>query len=92
MTEYKNEYDLVEKMARDLNCKVDDIIGKSDIKEKVNKSKYISEDVGDFTLEDIFKELEKPGRDPRESAEEFQFADIQKIQHRQSIGAERFSC
>ncbi len=52
-------------MAKDLNCSVKDLISDSALRKKIDKKKYISGAVGEFTIEDILKELEKPGRDPR---------------------------
>jgi len=71
-------YYVVETMAKDLSCSVADLVGKSDLGKRITKSKYVSETVGEFTLNDILKELEKPGRDPRSQIEEFRFEETIK--------------
>jgi len=71
-------YYVVESMAKDLECSVTEIVGKSDLNKKIQRSKYVSETVGEFTLNDILKELEKPGRDPRQQIEEFRFEETVK--------------
>jgi len=68
-------YGVVEAMAKDLNCSMPDLIGKGDLRKQINRKKYISETVGEFTIDDILKELEKPGRDPRSQIEEFRFEE-----------------
>lgn len=72
---HPESYHIVEKMAKDQNCKVEDLIKNSEVRKKIKLSDYVSENVGLFTLNDILKELEKPGRDPRSPIEEFRFAD-----------------
>ncbi|MDO6432357.1 Tex family protein [Flavitalea sp. BT771] len=71
-------YNVVEAMAKDLGCTVTDLILQSDLRKKVVKKKYVSEKVGEFTIDDIMKELEKPGRDPRSVIEEFRFEETIK--------------
>jgi uncharacterized protein len=66
-------YYVVEAMAKDLSCSVLDLITKGELRKQITKKKYVSETVGEFTIDDILKELEKPGRDPRNQIEEFQF-------------------
>ncbi len=68
-------YYVVETMAKDLGCSVQDLIMEADLRKKVSGKKYISETVGEFTINDILKELEKPGRDPRQAIEEFRFEE-----------------
>ena len=58
---------------KNLNCGIKDLIQKPDLRNKLNRKKYVTETVGEFTIEDILKELEKPGRDPRAQIEEFRF-------------------
>jgi uncharacterized protein len=70
---HPESYFVVELMAKDIQCSVRDLIEKPELRKQINKNKYISEKVGEFTIEDILKELEKPGRDPRTQIEEFQF-------------------
>lgn len=72
---HPESYHIVEKMAKDQNCKVEDLIKNSEVRKKIKLSDYVSENVGLFTLNDILKELEKPGRDPRSPIEEFRFTD-----------------
>jgi uncharacterized protein len=57
---------------------VADLIHQSELRKKVVRKKYISESVGEFTIDDILKELEKPGRDPRSTIEEFRFEETIK--------------
>ncbi|HVU95827.1 MAG TPA: Tex family protein [Puia sp.] len=75
---HPESYHVVESMATDLNCSVADLIKQGDLRKKVVKKKYISESVGEFTIDDILKELEKPGRDPRSPIEEFRFEETIK--------------
>lgn len=70
---HPERYTLVEQMANDVQASLEDIIKKAELRKQINPKKYISETVGAFTIEDILKELEKPGRDPRAPIEEFQF-------------------
>ncbi|MDH5380733.1 MAG: RNA-binding transcriptional accessory protein [Cyclobacteriaceae bacterium] len=77
---HPERYELVEKMAKDQQCELNDLITKQDIRKKINLKNYITEEVGKYTLEDILNELEKPGRDPREQIEEFSFADIHSME------------
>ena len=70
---HPERYALVQQMANDVQASLEELIKKSELRRQVNKQKYISETAGLFTIEDILKELEKPGRDPREQLEEFQF-------------------
>jgi protein Tex len=72
---HPESYHIVEKMAKDQNCKVEDLIKNSETRKKIKLSDYVSENVGLFTLNDIIKELDKPGRDPRSPIEEFRFAE-----------------
>jgi len=66
-------YALVEQMAADQGCTVKDLIERKELRARVDIKKYITEETGLPTLTDIMKELEKPGRDPREQLEEFEF-------------------
>ena len=75
---HPESYHVVESMAADLQCSVAELIKQGDLRKKVVKKKYISESVGEFTIDDILKELEKPGRDPRGPIEEFRFEDTIK--------------
>jgi protein Tex len=70
---HPESYPLVAQMARDVQATPDDLIKRPELRKKINKQQYITELVGVFTIDDILKELEKPGRDPRNPIEEFQF-------------------
>ncbi len=70
---HPESYHVVEQMAKDLHCSVSDLISDASKRSKIDIKKYVTEEVGLPTLTDIMKELEKPGRDPREQIEEFEF-------------------
>ena len=70
---HPESYALVDKMAKDYKKKVADFIGNKEVLQQINLKNYISETIGLPTLEDIIKELEKPGVDPREKAKMFSF-------------------
>ncbi len=70
---HPESYSLVDKMAKDYKKKVADFIGNKEILQKRNLKNYISEIIGLPSLEDIIKELEKPGVDPRAKAKMFSF-------------------
>jgi uncharacterized protein len=60
-------------MAKNLHCTVNDLIKEKCLRKKINISDYVTEKVGLPTLTDILKELDKPGRDPRQSFESIEF-------------------
>lgn len=70
---HPESYHVVEQMAKDLQATLEELIRESELRKQVNKKKYITETIGEYTIEDILKELEKPGRDPRAPIEEFRF-------------------
>ena len=70
---HPERYSLVEKMAKDAGFKLQDIVGRNDLRQVIKLEKYLSNDVGLPTLEDILTELEKPGRDPRKTVKVLQF-------------------
>lgn len=70
---HPESYSIVEQMAKDQGCTVADLINNKEKREAVDIKKYVTAEVGIPTLTDIMKELEKPGRDPREQLEEFEF-------------------
>ncbi|GAB4202509.1 MAG: Tex family protein [Bacteroidia bacterium] len=70
---HPESYHIVEKMANDLNCSIDDLLNNPELRKKIKLENYITENVGLPTLQDIMSELEKPGRDPRKTFEVFQF-------------------
>lgn len=72
---HPERYALVEQMAKDLNCKVEDLMKDDQLRQRIKLQNYVSETVGLPTLNDILKELAKPGLDPREQFEAFSFSD-----------------
>ncbi len=78
---HPESYHIVEKMAKKLNVKVGDLIGNKELIAKINPKDYVEQDFGLETINDILKELDKPGRDPRKSFEAFEFdKDIRSIE------------
>lgn len=74
-------YHIVDRMARDLGVSTRELVGNADLCSKISAEDYVDGDFGLPTINDILKELRKPGRDPRESAQEFEFAhDIRTIE------------
>ena len=71
---HPERYALVEKMAKDAGCRVEELIGNTSKIDSIRLEDYVSDDVGLPTLKDIVQELKKPGRDPRESAKDFEFS------------------
>ena len=77
---HPESYHIVEQMAKDQKCSVSDLIYKKGTREGIDIQKYVTAEVGLPTLTDIMKELEKPGRDPRQQIEEFEFdSSVQTI-------------
>ena len=72
---HPESYHIVGKIARDLNVGIDQLVRNHDIIASIDLSKYVEGDVGLPTLNDIAEELEKPGRDPRETADTIEFAE-----------------
>lgn len=70
---HPESYHIVEKMAKDLNCTVADLIQNKELRAQIVPKNYITEQFGLPTINDILKELEKPGRDPRQKFEMFEF-------------------
>ncbi|MBR0276414.1 MAG: RNA-binding transcriptional accessory protein [Prevotella sp.] len=70
---HPESYPIVEQMAKDQGCSVADLINNKDVRAKIDIRRYVTAEVGIPTLTDIINELEKPGRDPREQLEEFEF-------------------
>lgn len=74
-------YHIVDKMAEDLNVSTKELVGNENLCNRINPEKYIEGEFGLPTINDIIKELAKPGRDPRQSATEFSFAeDVHSIE------------
>lgn len=76
---HPERYGLVEEMAADIGCKVIDLIKDKSLHAKIDLKKYVKGDVGLPTLQDILKELEKPGLDPRGSAKAFEFGNVHSL-------------
>ena len=70
---HPESYNIVEQMAKDLKCSVNDLMSHANLREKIDLQRYVSDKVGLPTLQDIMRELEKPSRDPREQLEEWHF-------------------
>lgn len=70
---HPERYALVKQIAKDVGKKVDDLIGNSSVLKQIKLQQYVTDSYGLPTLQDIVKELEKPGLDPREKAKAFSF-------------------
>ena len=70
---HPESYHIVEQMAKDLKCTVNELIADKELRRKINISDYVTPVVGLPTLQDIMQELEKPGRDPRKTIKVFEF-------------------
>lgn len=73
-------YPLVQKIAAEAGMELQRIIGNTEILDKVDARKYVSEQFGELTIKDILSELKKPGLDPRNELEQFEFAGIYTIE------------
>jgi uncharacterized protein len=73
-------YSLVNQMAADAGLEVKALIGNEELLKKIEPKKYVSEQFGELTIKDILNELRKPGLDPRSELEQFEFANIYKIE------------
>ena len=72
---HPESYHIVDRMARDLGVSTRELVGNAELCRKIKAQDYVDGDFGLPTINDILKELAKPGRDPREEAKEFSFAD-----------------
>lgn len=72
---HPESYHVVEAMAAKVNSTVPELIKNPEIRKQIRARDFVTEKIGQFTIEDILKELEKPGRDPRSPIEEFRFAE-----------------
>lgn len=72
---HPESYHVVEAMAAKVNCTVPELITNATLRKQIRPQEFVTETIGQFTIEDILKELEKPGRDPRSPIEEFRFAE-----------------
>ena len=70
---HPESYSIVQKIAKDAGKSIDELIGNTELRNKVDLTKYVTETVGLPTLNDILDELEKPGRDPRSAIKVFEF-------------------
>lgn len=73
-------YDVVMQMAKDLGVEVKHMIGNTELIKNIQSKKYVTETIGTHTIEDILKELKKPGLDPRSEVQTFEFANIYSIE------------
>ncbi|MFC2090207.1 Tex family protein [Bacteroidota bacterium] len=77
---HPESYFVVEHMAGDLNCNLQDLISDESLVGSIDIQKYVNEQIGIPTLNDIIQELKKPGRDPREGIEVFEFSkDVMSV-------------
>lgn len=70
---HPESYPVVEKMAADLHCTVGELMKRKELKQQIRLEQYQTDQIGMPTLQDIMKELDKPGRDPRSEIQEFSF-------------------
>ena len=70
---HPESYSIVEQMAKDLHCRVADLMSNAELRKKIDLHHYVTDKIGMPTLQDIMRELEKPSRDPREQLEEWHF-------------------
>lgn len=76
---HPESYHLVEQMAKDLNVSVADFVKDKKLRQQININRYVTPSVGLPTLQDILKELDKQGLDPRGEAKVFEFADVHSL-------------
>jgi uncharacterized protein len=79
-TVHPEAYKIVEHIASDLQVDVQSLIGNETLLKNIQPKKYATEEIGELTIRDILKELNKPGLDPRSELEQFEFAQIYKIE------------
>jgi protein Tex len=72
---HPERYETVQKMAQDLGCEIEDLVRDVNLRKQIDLKKYVTAEVGLPTLTDIIEELAKPGRDPREKFEAFEFME-----------------
>ena len=70
---HPESYAVVEHIAKDLKCSVEDLIKNKELRSQIDIKKYVTDKIGLPTLTDIMAELEKPGRDPRQAIKVFEF-------------------
>ena len=72
---HPESYPIVEQMAKDLDCKVEDLMKSPELRARIDINRYVTDKIGIPTLTDIMQELEKPGRDPRGPLKKFEFSN-----------------
>ena len=72
---HPESYHVVEAMAAKAHTNVPELIRNAELRRTIKAKEFVTDTIGQFTIEDILKELEKPGRDPRAAIEEFRFSD-----------------
>lgn len=77
---HPESYYIVEQMAKDLHCTVEELIKDKNLREKVKLDRYVNDTIGLPTLRDIMQELDKPGLDPRKPLKAFRFADVHTLE------------
>lgn len=77
---HPESYYIVEQMAKDLHCTVEELIKDKNLREKVKLDRYVNNTIGLPTLRDIMQELDKPGLDPRKPLKAFRFADVHRLE------------
>ena len=78
---HPESYEIVDRMAGDLSCSIVDLMRDEVLRKRIDPTRYVTDEVGLPTLNDILAELDRPGRDPRERFEDFRFADgIEKME------------
>ncbi len=83
---HPESYPVVEKMAEDLGCTIEDLIQDESLRKKIDLNKYITDKIGLPTLQDIMDELAKPGRDPRAEFEAFSYEESVKTMEDLKVG------
>ncbi len=82
---HPESYFVVEKMAGDMSCSVEELVKDSSLVDSIALEKYVSGNIGMPTLKDIIDELKKPGRDPRQEIEVFEFSkEVEKVEDLQA--------
>ena len=76
---HPESYPLVEQMAKDQHCTVQELIDNKEVRVKIDLKRYVTPTVGLPTLTDIMQELDKPGLDPRKPLTAFRFADVHSL-------------
>ena len=72
---HPERYPLIDRMTADLGCSLTELMNRDDLRKRLDLNKYVTSDIGLPTLHDIMEELAKPGRDPRDKFEAFQFEE-----------------